>query len=132
MLHVGYVSDAQLKALYQHATCFVFPSFYEGFGIPPLEAMSCNCPVIASTAPAVCEVCGDAALYFDPREPRELASKLREVFGRPELRARMAAAGLKRASQYSWAESARLNLQYIEECLRVSGQAADERVSCHA
>jgi glycosyltransferase involved in cell wall biosynthesis len=132
MLPLGYVTDRQLKALYQSATCFIFPSFYEGFGIPPLEAMSCGCPVIASTAPALREVCGDAALYFDPHEPQALAARLREVFGSAALRSRMAAAGLKRASLYSWMESASLNLGYIEECMRASDDVLDPRVSCHA
>jgi glycosyltransferase involved in cell wall biosynthesis len=129
---LGYVTDRQLKALYQSATCFVFPSFYEGFGIPPLEAMSCGCPVLASTAPALREVCGEAALYFDPRDPKELASRLNEVFGSQELRSRMALAGRERATLYSWMESARLNLRFITECFRPSDEAQDSAVSCHA
>lgn len=119
LLHVGYVSDAQLKSLYQHASCFVFPSFYEGFGIPPLEAMAHGCPVIASTAPAVREVCGDAALYFDPHEPGQLAARLLDFFDdEPEgaaLRARLRAAGMERAAAFSWRRAARLNLAAIRE-----------------
>ena len=94
IVRLGYVSDAALKALYQHASCFIFPSFYEGFGIPPLEAMSCGCPALASTALAVREVCGDVPLYFDPRHPEDLALRLREVFADPALRARMSSNGL--------------------------------------
>jgi glycosyltransferase involved in cell wall biosynthesis len=132
IVSLGYVTDGQLKALYQSATCFIFPSFYEGFGIPPLEAMSCGCPVLASTAPALREVCGDAALYFDPNEPQALAARLREVFGSAALRSRMADAGLKRARLYSWMESARLNLEYIQECVRASDNVIRPGVSCHA
>jgi len=117
MVRLGYVSDEALKALYQRASCFIFPSFYEGFGIPPLEAMSCGCPVLASTAPAVREVCDDVPLYFDPRRPEELALRIREVFADPALRARMSSNGLERARLYSWMESARLNLQVIREAL---------------
>jgi glycosyltransferase involved in cell wall biosynthesis len=113
----GYVSDAELKALYQHAACFVFPSFYEGFGIPPLEAMACGCPVIASTAAAVQEVCGDAALYFDPHRPEALAMRLRELFADASLRMRLSARGLERAGRFSWQENARRNLDFIQEAL---------------
>jgi glycosyltransferase involved in cell wall biosynthesis len=118
MMRVGYVSDAQLKALYQHAQCFVFPSFYEGFGIPPLEAMACGCPVIASTAPALREVCGDAAMYFDPSRPDELAQCLRSLFGSAPLRARMTLAGHTRSQIFSWRKAAALNLDVINELVR--------------
>ena len=117
ILWLGYVTDEELKALYQHASCFVFPSFYEGFGIPPLEAMSCGCSVLATTAAAVREVCGDAALYFDPHRPEELANRLREVFSDAALRARISLAGRERAALFSWQESARLNLGFIREAL---------------
>jgi glycosyltransferase involved in cell wall biosynthesis len=117
LLPVGYVSDGELKALYEHAACFVFPSFYEGFGIPPLEAMASGCAVLASTAPAVREVCGDAALYFDPHQPAELAERLREFFADPALRARLVQRGRARAAHYSWEAGARLHLGYVREAL---------------
>jgi len=115
LLRVGYVSDAQLKSLYRYATCFVFPSFYEGFGIPPLEAMACGCPVIVSTAPALREVCGDAALYFDPARPEQLAERLRTLCGDAALRARLRAAGVQRLARYSWQAAAEHNLAVIRE-----------------
>jgi glycosyltransferase involved in cell wall biosynthesis len=117
VIPLGYVSDAELKALYLNATCFIFPSFYEGFGIPPLEAMACGCPVVASTAEAVREVCGDAPLYFNPGEPAELADCLRTVFHDKELRRRMSTDGLERARGYSWVDAARLNIECIREAL---------------
>jgi glycosyltransferase involved in cell wall biosynthesis len=117
LLHVGRVSDAELKSLYLHASCFVFPSFYEGFGIPPLEAMACGCPVLASTAPAVREVCGAAALYFDPAHPEELAEGLRRLASDAALRATMRIDGLARARHFSWHESALLNLAAIREVM---------------
>lgn len=118
VVQMGFVSDGELKALYQHAHCFVMPSFYEGFGIPPLEAMACGCPVIASTADALREVCGDAALYFDPHQPAELAQQLRRLFADAALAKDMSQRSLVRASAYSWAESARLNLAVVREALR--------------
>jgi glycosyltransferase involved in cell wall biosynthesis len=115
---IGRVSDAELEALYQHAECFVFPSFYEGFGIPPLEAMACGGPVIASTAAAAREVCGDAALYFDPARPEQLAEVLRRLFADAGLRARLRDAGAQRLQRYSWDASAELNLAAIHEVMR--------------
>lgn len=117
LVRAGYVSDAELKALYAQATCFVFPSFYEGFGIPPLEAMACGCPVIASTAPAVQEVCGPAALYFNPARPDQLADRLCELFDDPALQDRLREAGAERVQRYSWDEAARLNLAAVREVL---------------
>jgi glycosyltransferase involved in cell wall biosynthesis len=118
MIKLGYVSDGELKALYQSASCFVFPSFYEGFGIPPLEAMSCGCPVIASTAQAVQEVCGPAALYFDPQQPAQLAQRLREFFSNSQLATDMSQAGRQRAAGYSWQRSAELNLGMIQAVIK--------------
>jgi len=110
---VGYVSDAQLRALYEHAMCFVFPSLYEGFGIPPLEAMQCGCPVVVSNAASIPEVCGDAALYFDPHDASELAKILGRVAGDGALRDRLRASGRARASAFSWELGAR---QVLEAC----------------
>jgi glycosyltransferase involved in cell wall biosynthesis len=73
----GYITDAQLKALYEAASCFVQASFYEGFGLPPLEALACGCPVVSSHAGSLPEVLGDAALYCDPSSPEDIADKIR-------------------------------------------------------
>lgn len=121
--HLGYVSDAELKALYEAATCFVFPSHYEGFGIPPLEAMASGCPVLASTAEAVREVCGDAAVYFDPNRPDELAQRLSQLHNSPTQREQLRQAGLSRAAQFSWAAAAQLNLDQILAAVQGSAPA---------
>jgi glycosyltransferase involved in cell wall biosynthesis len=77
--HVGYVNDGELRALYEGAACFVYPSLYEGFGLPALEAMACGCPVIVSAAASLPEVCGDAALYCDPLDPESIARQIRRL-----------------------------------------------------
>jgi glycosyltransferase involved in cell wall biosynthesis len=115
---VGYVSDGELRALYEHAACFVHPSRYEGFGLPPLEAMRCGCPVIAAEAASIPEVCGDAALYFDPASPAELADKLAALMANPAERDALAARGRARAARFSWRRAAAANW---EELLRVAG-----------
>ncbi|PEM31561.1 glycosyltransferase family 4 protein [Bacillus wiedmannii] len=76
IIWTGYVSDEELVALYKHAKVFVFPSLYEGFGLPPLEAMAVGCPVIASNAACIPEICGDHALYFDPNNAQDLIEKI--------------------------------------------------------
>lgn len=100
--HLGYVTDAQLRALYESAACFVFPSRYEGFGLPPLEAMVCGCPVVSSRSASMPEVCGPAALYFDPEAPSELALRLDEVLGDSAVANRLRAAGRERVRQFTW------------------------------
>jgi len=104
----GYVSDEELIALYQMATCLVFPSLYEGFGLPVLEAMAAGCPVITSTASALPEVAGNAALLVDPLNAQEIATAMRQVLQDEDLRRRMIHDGHCRASSFSWEETARL------------------------
>lgn len=109
----GRRSDAEIAALYSHATAFIFPSLYEGFGVPPLEAMAFGCPVIASTAGAVVETCADAATYFDPADAATLATLMAQrIAGQPalsELRPKQKA----RLARYSWDASARKLLAAI-------------------
>ena len=113
--HVGYVSDGELKALYKHASCFVYPSLYEGFGLPPLEAMACGCPVIVSHAASLPEVCGDAALYCDPKDPRTIAEQIARLMTDEALRKLLSERGLERALQFSWKQCAREMWQFIEK-----------------
>jgi glycosyltransferase involved in cell wall biosynthesis len=102
VVDLGVVSDPALKAFYERALAFVFPSLYEGFGLPPLEAMACGCPVAASAIPAVREVCGDAAIYFDPLSPQAIAGALQRLLDDPALRQERREHGRQRAAQYRW------------------------------
>jgi len=102
----GYVTDGELRALYENALCFIYPSFYEGFGIPPLEAMHCGCPVVTSHSSAIPEVCGDAALYCDPADPKDIARQVERVLSSRSLRAELRQAGYERTRSFSWAAAA--------------------------
>ncbi len=103
---VGELGDAQLKALYAHALALVFPSRYEGFGLPPLEAMVCGCPVAVARAASLPEVCGDAALYFDPLDVADIEAALQRLCSDAGLRASLRAAGARRVQSYPWSASA--------------------------
>jgi glycosyltransferase involved in cell wall biosynthesis len=113
----GYVDDADLPALYSAATVFVYPSLYEGFGLPPLEAMACGTPVISSNAASLPEVVGDAALLVDPSDTAALAQALRAALTEPSLRADLRQRGLSRAAQFSWERCAAETLAvYCQVC----------------
>ena len=106
MTRLGSVSSERVASLYRRAACLVFPSLYEGFGLPPLEAMACGCPVAAANAGAIPEVCGDAAVLFDPLDVDSIAAGVLEADERSrELREK----GLARAAAFSWEETARLH-----------------------
>lgn len=100
-------AEAQLAALYRDAGCLVYPSTYEGFGIPPLEAMGLGCPVVALRAASIPEVCGDAATYADDPSGEALAQAIEQVVFDDAETARMRAAGIARAAQFSWDRCAR-------------------------
>jgi glycosyltransferase involved in cell wall biosynthesis len=117
VVQLGYVSDGELRALYEQAACLVYPSRYEGFGIPPLEAMACGCPVIASRAASLPEVCGDAVLYVDPEDPRQLAAAIRRVLCEEGLADELRRRGRERATRWTWARSAIGTLAAVREAL---------------
>jgi glycosyltransferase involved in cell wall biosynthesis len=100
----GHVARSELVSLMQRASALVFPSLYEGFGLPPLEAMACGCPVASSNAAALPEVVGDAARLFDPHVPSAIAAAVREVLDDPQP---WVERGLARAARFSWDETAR-------------------------
>lgn len=104
--HLGYVTDDELLALYRRALCLVFPSYYEGFGLPPLEAMASGCPVISSRTSAMPEISGTAAEYCDPDDHQTLMRAILRVISSPERRRTMRERGLRRAGRFSWHSSA--------------------------
>ena len=103
---LGARSDEELKAAYQTATVLVYPSLYEGFGLPPLEAMACGCPVACSKTGSLPEVCGTAAEYFDPTSEEEMSAKISYLLGDEARREQLSRAGVDQAQEYSWARMA--------------------------
>ena len=103
---VGYVPDADLSALYTGAAALLFPSLYEGFGLPPLEAMACGTPVITTSAPAMTEVLGNAALYAPLRNPRAIAELAGPLLTDDSVRREWSERGSEHVRQYSWARAA--------------------------
>ena len=101
----GFVPDKTLASLYRLASVFVFPSLYEGFGLPPLEAMAAGTPVITSNVSSLPEVVGDAAILIDPYEPAEIADAMRRVLSDEPLRAELRRKGLLRVQEFSWERS---------------------------
>lgn len=112
-----YISDEQLVSLYKNASVFVFPSLYEGFGIPPLEALSFGLPVVSSDRSTLPEILDDAALFFNPEEPREIALKITEVLSNDALRHDLIERGYQRVKMFSWERMARKTLEIYQECL---------------
>ncbi len=111
---VGQVTDDELAHYYQQATVFVFPSLYEGFGLPVLEAMGCGCPVISSNASSLPEVAGDAAVLVDPHRPDRLAEALATVLMSPDVQASLRVRGLSRAKEFLWDRTARQTVAIYE------------------
>ena len=115
ILPLGRVSDADLPGLYNMAEAFIFPSFYEGFGLPPLEAMSCGCPTIVANSSSLPEVCGDASYYVNPRSPEEISKAIQNVTGNMQLRQRLIENGLNRVKMFKWADTALKYRKLFEE-----------------
>ena len=111
---LGYVSDADLCALYSSCTAFIYPSIYEGFGLPPLEAMACGAPVIATAVPSVTN---SGARLISPTNVHELAHSIAELISDVRTRESLSEAGLKHAAKFSWAETAMLTREVYQEAL---------------
>jgi glycosyltransferase involved in cell wall biosynthesis len=109
---LGFVPDARLPELYRGAEVFVYPSLFEGFGIPVLEAMACGTPVVASSHPSLDEACGDAAVRADPAEPEAIASAIRDAMARRDELVRR---GLEHAARFSWRAAGEILLRGYEE-----------------
>ena len=117
VLPIGYVDDTDLSPLYSDAIAFVYPSFYEGFGLPPLEAMQCGTPVIASNNSSLPEVVGDAGLLVDPNSIDEIADAMLKLYKDETLRGKLSQSGIDRAKQFSWQRCGELTLRaYQEAC----------------
>ena len=114
LLFTGYLQDEGLRALYSSCKAFIYPSIYEGFGLPPLEAMACGAPVIASRIAALQEVLGDAAILIDPLDNDSLARAIVDLFERDQRCQEMRSAGLEHAARFSWDQTARLTHEVYE------------------
>lgn len=115
-----YVPESDLSALYSGATCFVYPSLFEGFGLPPLEAMQCGAPVIIGNQTSLPEVVGDAALAVDPFDVHAIAGAIEELLNKPALRDELRVKGFARAKMFDWRETARKTLKVYEQVARLN------------
>jgi glycosyltransferase involved in cell wall biosynthesis len=111
----GYVADEDLPALYRAARAFVYPSLFEGFGLPPLEAMASGTPVVTSDVSSLPEITGDAALLIDPNDERALANALIEIMYNDRLRAELREKGIAQAKKFTWREAAEITLRLYKE-----------------
>jgi glycosyltransferase involved in cell wall biosynthesis len=112
------VNDAALASIYARASLLVYPSLYEGFGLPPLEAMSMGCPVLASSTSSMPEVCGEAAEYFNPEDAGELSRVMVEVLNNPQSLAEMRARGYERVERFDWNVTAAKTYAIYSDVLR--------------
>lgn len=120
----GYVPESDLPALYSGALCFVYPSFFEGFGLPPLEAMKCGAPVVVGNATSLPEVVGDAGLKVDPFDVSAIAKGIGELIYNPALREELKVKGLERATMFDWRNTAQQTLRVYEQVARKSSHSA--------
>ena len=101
--------------MYEHAFCFLHPTLYEGFGLPPLEAMACGCPVVLSNTTALPEIFGDAALYFDPSDPEDIASKVKQLINSHQLQKELIQKSKQHAELFSWKKCAQDIYKVLEQ-----------------
>jgi glycosyltransferase involved in cell wall biosynthesis len=128
---LGFVSDQDLLQLYNTCDLFVFPSFYEGFGLPALEAMACGRAVVCSNTSALPEVVDGAAILFDPYYPDEIVRAIADLLLDPELKARMERLGLQRAAHFSWQKTAQKTLEVFYEVAELHHPARRRAAVAH-
>ena len=117
IIYLGFISDEQLAKVYNRATCFVFPSFYEGFGLPLLESMACGTPVITSNLSALPEVGSDAAIYSNPYNIEDIKDKIELLLNDVILQQNMISKGLERVKEFTWEQSAQKHIKLFEELI---------------
>jgi glycosyltransferase involved in cell wall biosynthesis len=117
VIFTGFIDDHTLRLLYNRARLFAYPSRYEGFGLPLLEAMACGCPVVASNATAIPQTAGDAAILVDPTSVAALTAAMARVVGDPELARRMSIDGKAQAARFSWTRTAELTLDVYKDAI---------------
>jgi len=118
VIFVGHVSELDLAYYFSSAALLAYPSLYEGFGLPPLEAMACGCPVVTSNTSSLPEVVGEAGIMVNPYDTRSLVQAMRKVLTDKELRDNMVRAGLEQSKKFSWKKTAKLTLQVYNKVAR--------------
>jgi glycosyltransferase involved in cell wall biosynthesis len=116
--YLGFVSDDELSTIYNNASLFVFPSFYEGFGLPILEAMACGTPVVSSNTSSMPEVGGDVAIYCDPNDVNDIKDKIKLVLDDTNLQKRMIMEGLERVKEFTWEKSAKEHEKIFQQVMK--------------
>ncbi|MET3978612.1 glycosyltransferase involved in cell wall biosynthesis [Mucilaginibacter sp. UYP25] len=117
IVFTGFVDDDDMDTIYAKASVFVLPSLYEGFGLPPLEAMLNKCPVLVSNQNSLPEVCGDAALYFDPHDPADIAAQMEKVLSDQGLHSSLVTNGTKRVKYFTWDKSAQQHINLFNKLI---------------
>ncbi len=115
ILFPGFVADDELGVFFQEAECYVFPSLYEGFGLPPLEAMAFSCPVVSSNRSCLPEILGDAAVYFNPEKEQDIVNKIKKVIKDDVLKKQMIAKGSQQIKKYSWQKAVEQTLKLYHQ-----------------
>jgi glycosyltransferase involved in cell wall biosynthesis len=113
--HLGYVNEQEKFELYRQASCLLFPSWYEGFGLPVLEAMAAGAPVVTTARGAIAEVAGDAAMYVEPEDTEQMALAVAQCVMMPEAMGEMVAQAKNRAAEFTWERAARQTMEIIKE-----------------
>lgn len=118
VVEIGYVKEDEVPKWFSNAEAFVFPSFFEGFGLPVIEAMACGCPVICSNTSSLPEIGSDAAVYFNPKNPDEIANQIKRVVHNKNFRNKLVGKGLQNVKRFSWEKCAKETLSIINKIMR--------------